>query len=374
MPKNVAPKNSGREREIFRHAYAVIMAGGSGTRFWPLSRRGHPKQLLELFGRGTLLGQTVARLRKVIPPGRTYVFTSELVRAEVVRRLPGIPRAQIVAEPAQRNTAPTIGLAAHEILRRDPEGLMVVLPSDHVITRPRRFLGALRAACGMARSAGRSVVLGLKPTRPDTGYGYVRLGPLEARLGRQAIYRVEKFAEKPPPEVARRYLASGRYLWNGGMFIWRASTVVRHLERYMPEMAQVLARIAAAGGVRARTALRRWFPKLEKVSIDYALMEKIPEVFAVAADIGWSDVGSWSVVYELSPKDRDANVRPRASLSVGSRGNMIVSLDKPVVAVGVHDLVIVETDDALLVCARDRSQDVGKAVQELERRGLDDLL
>jgi len=358
----------------FEHAYAVILAGGSGTRFWPLSRRQHPKQLLELFGRATLLEQAVQRVHGFIPPRRTYVFTNEAVRAEVARRLPRIPPAQIVAEPAARNTAPTIGLAAHEILARDPDGIMVVLPSDHVILKPAAFRRALRAACRLAATEGRSISLGIKPTRPDTGYGYVRLGPREARLGGQEVYRVERFTEKPKLALARRYVASRRYLWNAGMFIWRASTLIRNLERHQPEMARGLERIAQCGGARARARLRRLYPKLEKISIDYALMEKISGLYAVAADLGWSDVGSWAVAYELSKKDRQANVGPRHRLGVDSRRNLIVSSRKFVVTVGVQDLVIVETGDALLVCARDRSQDVGKAVQELERAGREELL
>ncbi len=355
----------------------MVLAGGSGTRFWPLSRRKRPKQLLELFGRRSLLEETLARLHGLVPPERTFVFTNELLRAEIVRllcRKHGIPSAQVVAEPASRNTGPTIGLAAHEVLARDPEGLMVVLPSDHIILKPAAFRQALRAACGMGRAQGRSVVLGIRPTRPDTGYGYLQLGPVVDEAAGQRLYRVEKFTEKPGLALARRYLASGRYLWNAGMFIWRASTVLRNFARYQPEMARGLARIAAAGGVRARPALRRLYPKLEKISIDYALMEKISDVYAVAADLGWSDVGSWAVAYELSRKDRDGNVRPQAALCLDSRRNMIVAGKKFVVTVGVQDLIIVETADALLVCARGRSQDVGKAVQEIEHRGLEKLL
>jgi mannose-1-phosphate guanylyltransferase len=359
---------------VFEHAYAVIMAGGSGTRFWPLSRRKHPKQLLQLFGKGTLVEQTVARIQGLIPPRRIYVFTNELLREEVRRRLPRIPPQQIVAEPAARNTAPTIGLAAHEILRRDRDGLMVVLPSDHVIIRPAAFQRALRAACRWASTKDRSVVLGLKPARPDTGYGYVRVGSLAQRVRGEEIYRVERFTEKPPLATARRYVASGRYFWNGGMFIWRAATLIRNLEQFQPRMAKGLAQITAAGGARNPATLRRLFPKLEKISIDYALMEKIPNIFAVTADIGWSDVGSWAVAYALQRKDREGNIKPANSLCLDSRGNMIVSPRKFVVTVGVQDLVIVDTDDALLVCARERSQEVGRAVQELERRGRQDLL
>ncbi|MGA3323381.1 MAG: mannose-1-phosphate guanylyltransferase [Terriglobia bacterium] len=361
-------------KTVFAHAYAVVMAGGSGTRFWPLSRRQHPKQLLELFGHGTLLEQTVARLRPLIPPERIYVYTNELVRREVCRRLPQIPRAQIVAEPASRNTAPTLGVAAHEILRRDPQGLMVVLPADHVIAKPAEFLRVLRAGCVAAGKPGRSVVIGLNPTRPDTGFGYVRVGAQEARIAGQEIYRVKKFTEKPPLPVARRYVASGRYLWNGGMFIWRASTLLGNFAKYQPRMADQLARLAEAGGVRSVRNFRRLFPQFEKISIDYAIMEKISDIHAVAADIGWNDVGSWAVVYSLSAKDNEANVRPERSLCLDSHGNMIVAKRSFVVTVGVQDLVIVETDDALLVCARDHSQDVGKAVQALEKAGLGKLL
>lgn len=358
----------------FAHSYAVIMAGGSGTRFWPLSRRKHPKQLLELFGRGTLLEQTVARLKSVILPERVYVYTNELVWDEVCRRLPQVPRNQIVAEPASRNTAPTLGVAAHQILSRDPQGMMVILPADHVIAKPAEFLRVLRAGAEIARTEGRSVVIGLKPTRPDTGFGYVRVGSQEKSINGQEIYRVEKFTEKPPLPLARRYVASGRYLWNGGMFIWRASTLLNNFARHQPQMAERLKKLASAGGVESAKSFRRLFPQFEKISIDYAIMEKIRDIHAVAADIGWNDVGSWAVVYELKAKDAEGNVRPESGLCLNSERNMIVAKNKFVVTVGVHDLVIVETDDALLVCAREHSQEVGKAVQALEKAGQQALL
>ncbi len=350
------------------------MAGGRGTRFWPLSRRRHPKQLLQLFGHGTLLEQAVARLRPLIPRERIYIYTSELIRGEVCRRLPQIPREQIVAEPASRNNAPTLGVAAHEILRRDPNGLMVALPADQTIAKPAEFLRVLRAGCEFADQDGRSVVIGLKPTRPDTGFGYVRLGPREARIAGQNIYSVKKFTEKPPLAVARRYVASGRYLWNGCMFIWRATTLLENFAKHQPRMARQLDELAKAGGVRSAKNFRRLFPRFEKISIDFAIMEKISNIHAVAADIGWNDVGSWAVVYDLSAKDSEANVRPERSLSLDSRGNMVVARRSFVVTVGIQNLVIVETDDALLVCPRDRSQDVGKAVQALEAAGHRDLL
>lgn len=368
--------NHGRSHKgsPFEHAYAVILAGGSGTRFWPLSRRKHPKQLLALFGKDTLLEAAVARIQSVIPPDRTYIFTNDLVRGKIARLLPRIPINQIIAEPAARNTAPTIGLAAHEILRRDPDGIMVVLPSDHVIEKPEAFRRDLCAACRWAAVEGRSVVLGIKPTRPDVGYGYVRFGRREAEAEGREIFQVEQFTEKPELAMARKFLVSGKYRWNGGMFIWRASTLLCNLEQFQPRMARALAQIDKVGGARARAIFRKIYPTLEKISIDFALMQQVSDVYGVSADIGWSDVGSWAVAYDLNRKDAQGSVMPRHAIALNSERNMIVSPRKQVVTVGVHDLVIVETEDALLVCARDDSQNVGKAVQELERQGRRELL
>jgi mannose-1-phosphate guanylyltransferase len=251
---------------------------------------------------------------------------------------------------------------------------MVVLPSDHVIEKPDVFLRDLGAACRWAEIEGRSVVLGIQPTRPDTGYGYVRFGRRAGLAEGGEIFQVEKFTEKPALPLARKFLASGRYRWNGGMFIWRASTLLGNLKKFQPQMARSLARIDRAGGARAREALAKIYPKLEKISIDFALMQRIPNVFGVSAEMGWSDVGSWAVAYDLQPKDAQGSVQPRTAIAVNSERNLIVSRSKQVVTVGVHDLVIVETEDALLVCARGDSQNVGKAVQELDRQGKRELL
>lgn len=359
-----------RRDPVFKRAYAVILAGGSGTRFWPLSRRNHPKQLLALFGQRTLLEQTVARIQPAIPPERIFVFTSEVILKKVRRLLPGV---HIIAEPASRNTAPTLGVAAFEVARRDPEGIMVVLPSDQIVAKPAEFRKILGSACRVAATPGRSVVLGLKPSRPETGFGYLRLGQSKGRVAGHEVFRVRNFTEKPSLARARRYVASGRYLWNGGIFIWKAATLIENFKRFRPQMADRLARIAESGGVESR-GFRRLFPRFEKISIDYALMEVIPDIYAVPADIGWNDVGSWAVAHELSKQDADRNVLPGGSLSLDSQGNLVVSPRKFVATVGVHDLVIVETDDALLVSARDRSQDVGKVVQKLQGLGRDSLL
>jgi mannose-1-phosphate guanylyltransferase len=374
MTSRIASPNPELTSSASEHTYAIIMAGGSGTRFWPLSRRKKPKQLLDLFGPGTLLEQTVDRIRALVPAERIYVFTHTLLRREVVRLLPDVPRDQIVAEPAARNTAPTLGLAAQEIAARDPEGMMLVLPADHVISKPAEFRQALAAGLKFGAVEGRSVLLGLRPHRPETGYGYIRLGAVISELDGEKIFVVREFKEKPAFSTARRYVLSGNYLWNGGMFIWRASTLLQNLETFQPEMARTIASIQQGGGIRSAKTMNRLFPTLEKISVDYALMEKIKDVYAVAADIGWSDVGSWSVAYELKAKDEEGNVCPANSLSIRSKGNLVVSPKKFVVTVGVEDLVIVETRDALLVAARDSAQDVGKAVEELNRRKLDGML
>lgn len=381
MPRGFAAKPNPTPRQPnpsvpspFDHAYAVILAGGSGTRFWPLSRRKRPKQLLRLFGGRSLLQQALDRLEGLIPPARICIVTGEEIEREVRRQLPRIPAAQFIAEPVGRNTAPAIGLAAHEILRRDSAGAMVVLPSDHLIQKPAVFRHALRAGLQTAAVEGRSVILGIKPDRAETGYGYVRLGEAEMRSGGFTIFRVRRFTEKPSAQVARRYVSSGKYLWNGGMFIWKASTLLSNLDKYQPHMASLLARISAAGGARSRSTLGKIYPQVESISIDYALMEKVPKIFAIAVDMGWSDVGSWAAAYEKLPKNTDSNVAPPGAVALGSRGNMIISSGKLVAAVGVHDLVIVETQDALLVCAREHSQDVGKVVKELARRGMRELL
>ncbi|MGH9356369.1 MAG: mannose-1-phosphate guanylyltransferase, partial [Terriglobia bacterium] len=296
-----AKPNAKRAPSPFDHAYAVILAGGSGTRFWPLSRRDRPKQLLNLFGERSLLVETIERIPG--PPERTYILTNERIRTEVIRQLPRIPRPQIIAEPASRNTAPAIGLAAYEVLRRDPDGLMVVLPSDHLIGKAAAFRRTLEAGCAWAAVHGRSVLIAIKPTRPETGYGYVQLGEISGRVHGRDVFQVRRFTEKPGAATARGYVRGRKYLWNAGMFIWKASTLIERMEQFQPRMAAALERLNRAGGIRSAAAFRRQYPKLESISIDYALMEKIPAVYAVAADIGWSDVGSWATAYELRAKD-----------------------------------------------------------------------
>ncbi|HEV2424614.1 MAG TPA: sugar phosphate nucleotidyltransferase [Terriglobia bacterium] len=359
---------------VFNHAYAVILAGGSGTRFWPASRRRRPKHLLEgIFGPGTLLERTVKRINPDIPAGRTYIFTNALLQRSITRLLPRIPSRQIVAEPAARNTAPSLGLAAHEILRRDPEGIMVVLPSDHLIRKAAVFRSVIRAAIEAGSVEGRSILVGIRPSSAHSGFGYIRQGGELPAVRGHRMYSVRSFLEKPSLETAARCVASGEYLWNGGMFVWRASTLLANLARFKPGIARALDRIAAAGGADSPSTLARIYPRIEKISVDYAVAEHADQVCVIPADMGWSDVGSWSEVYALRRKDADGNVRPPGSLCYDARRNLIMAR-KFVAAVGVQDLVIIETPDAILVANRNRAQDVGKAVAQMEKRGWQEIL
>ncbi len=363
--------------------YAVILAGGRGTRFWPRSRRKHPKQFMRLWGPSSLLQQTVARLRPLIPPSRTWVFTNKDLVREVARQLPGVPRAQIVAEPCQRNTAPCAGLAAEMIGTRDPDAVLGVFPADHAIRKPGRFRSVVRMAAKSA-AQGAIVVLGIEPRWPETGYGYVEF-PNPPNLHDIRLFPVKQFHEKPPLDVARRYLRARRFFWNSGMFFWTARTIREALRLYLPRTAEVLARIArklpqnletGEGNAlsRRQRILRQLYPKCENISVDYAVLEKAPRVVGIPCDIGWSDVGSWNALYDLLPQDGQGNALRTEALLFDSKGLLVDVPGKLVAGIGLENLVIVETADALLVARRQRSQDVSRIVKELEAARRSDLL
>jgi len=353
---------------------AVLLAGGRGTRFWPRSRASTPKQLLNIVGRETMLCQTVERLRSLVPHRAIWVVTNRDQARSVRHELPAVPRSHILAEPVGRNTAAAIGLAAIHLAREHGDALMVVLPSDAWVREVERYRRLVRAALELARRPGNLVVLGIPPTRPETGYGYVERGRSAGRAQGIAAFAVRRFTEKPALRQARNYLASGRFFWNAGMFIWRVSTLLENLERFLPATHLALTEIAQSiGSRRYDSHLRQIYPHLENISVDYAIMEPAtrmappPRVFVIPARIGWSDIGSWAAVYELMAERAGANVSAGPSFALDSTGNYFYSPQKLTAAIGVDDLVLVETDDALLVCARDRSQDVGKIVKWLER-------
>jgi mannose-1-phosphate guanylyltransferase len=374
---------------VSRHAlpvHAVILAGGRGTRFWPRSRTRTPKQLLNIVGRETMLAQTAGRLAPVFPAARLWVVTNSEQASAVRRQLPRIARAHILAEPIGRSTAAAIGLAAahllHSGLGKQNDAVMAVLPADHYIAQPARYLQVVRAAIHAAHTPGALVVLGIPPTRPETGYGYIERGQgKQLHTGGVPVFPVRRFTEKPSLALARRYLASKRYFWNGGMFFWRVSTFLGNLETLLPKTHDALMRLAGEIGTpRYAQSLARIYPHLENISVDYAILEPAtrlraaPSVFVLPAEVGWSDIGSWAAVYELAAHKAGENVSAGKLLALDAHGNFFFSPKKFVAAIGVRDLVVVETDDALLICPRRRAQDVGKIVKHLEAEKLSRLL
>ncbi len=365
--------------------HAVILAGGRGTRFWPRSRTRTPKQLLNIIGKETMLQQTHARLGPVFPARNFWVVTNTEQAAAVRGNLPRVPKNQILAEPVGRNTAAAIGLAALHIQKRtrSSDALMAVLPADHYIGNPARYQKVVRAALDAAAQGPHLVTLGIQPAHPETGFGYIERAEPAAMAGGQPVFRVARFAEKPDAVTAAQYLASGNYDWNAGMFFWRVSTFLACLERFLPKTFAALQRLAGTiGAPRYAGALRKVYPQLENISVDYAVMEPAtrPEnsgfvkVLTIPADVGWSDIGSWSAVYALLAKSPGENVCPGAHAAIDATGNFLWSPKKFVGAIGIKDVVLVETEDAILLCPRDRTQDVSKLVKLLESEKRNKLL
>jgi mannose-1-phosphate guanylyltransferase len=373
-----------RKKSAQRHslpACAVLLAGGRGTRFWPRSRKRTPKQLLNIVGTQTMLRETMARLSPLFQSHHAWVVTNTEQSAAVKRELRELPASHVLAEPAGRNTAAAIGLAAVQLVHEHGDALMAVLPSDSHIADAARYRNLVGAALALARTPGNLVVLGIPPSRPETGYGYIERGGLAARPRGVAAYGVRRFTEKPAMPLARKYVASGKYLWNAGMFFWRASTFLENLKRFLPATHDALQELAATIGTRRYTsALHRIYPRLENISVDYSVMEPAtsaagkPRVFVIPAKVGWSDIGSWAAVHEFLASGGSSNVSAGASFTLDADGNYFWSPKKFVAAIGVRDLVLVETDDALLLCSRHRSQDVGKIVKWLEEKGIHRLL
>jgi mannose-1-phosphate guanylyltransferase len=365
-------------------ACAVLLAGGRGTRFWPRSRVRTPKQLLDITGPGTMLAATAARLRPLISPRHIWAVTNVEQAAGVRRELPGVSASRVLAEPRGRNTAAAIGLAAVHLAREYGDALMAVLPSDHYIAQPAAYRKIIRAALDLAREPGNLVVLGIPPSRPETGFGYIERGGIFSRPRGIAAYSVRRFTEKPSLPVAKKYAASRKYFWNAGMFFWRASSFLECLRRFLPATHHALAEIGKTIGTpRYQRTLGRIYPRLENISVDYAIMEPAtrslpwpgaPRVSMIPAQVGWSDIGSWAAVYDLVAAKPGENVSAGPSFTHDAHGNYFWSAKKFVAAIGVHDLVLVETDDAILVCSRHRSQDVAKIVPWLDQRNLRTLL
>ena len=361
--------------------YPVILAGGRGTRFWPLSRKKRAKQLLVLDGKHTMLQQAVARLLPLAPAKKFWIITNEDLRSAITRQLPKLPKAQVLAEPVGRNTAPAIGLAAFLLLRENPEAVLGLFPSDHVIADEKRYRETLQRGIELAAAGPNIVVLGIRPNRAETGYGYVEVGsPSQGEA-----LRVRRFTEKPDAKKAAEFVAAGNYFWNSGMFLWSARTLADALREYLPKTAPLLEEIAAAFGTRKFAAtFRKLYPKCENISVDYAILEprsakgeQAGNIFCLPADFGWNDLGSWTALHEhhttkSNPPEGNL-VAASAFFLSNAQGNYIHAPGKFVAAVGVTDLVVVETPDALLITTRHHAQDVGKVVKYLDEKKLDRL-
>jgi len=354
--------------------YALIMAGGSGTRLWPRSRGARPKQLLALLSERTMLQEAYQRITPLIPDDRILVVTSEAYTDVVRQQIPQIPAANIIGELEGHGTAPCIGLSALYLKRLDSEGVMAVLTADHHIEKADELRRALGAAAQVAE-AGRLVTLGVQPNRPSTGYGYIERAEKLAQISGLDVYRVEKFTEKPDLPTAQLFMKSGRYYWNSGMFIWRVAAILREFEKLMPRFyAQLMEIDAALGTAEERAVLERVWPQVENQTIDYGIMEHADDVAVIPVDIGWSDVGDWTALSELLPADEEGNVVVGQHVGLDTRDCLIHSSDRLVATIGLAGMIVVDTEDALLVCPRDRAQEVRDLVRKLKESGREECL
>ncbi|HNX69607.1 MAG TPA: sugar phosphate nucleotidyltransferase [Candidatus Omnitrophota bacterium] len=347
------------------NAWAVIMAGGSGTRFWPESRKHLPKQFLNLFGKTTLLEQTFARIQKVVPASRILVFTA-LDKASSTAKLLGIPRSQVIGEPVGRNTAPCAAWAAAYLLKKDPSAVLGIFPADHFIKDEKTFAKVLRVAYQQAECEGMPVTLGIKPDQPHTGYGYLEMGKKKAGSVGASVFVLKRFCEKPGLALAKKYVLSKKFLWNAGIFVWRADRLLDAVERYLPAVFKTAKALTSKKLSPGR--LKTVFGKATSISIDHGLMEKISGgILTIPVSMGWNDVGSWAMLRNLLPQDSARNVILGSVVAVDSSGNFIKSGGRLVATVGLRDHVVVDTGDAVLVCPMSETESIRRIVGRLQK-------
>ena len=355
--------------------HAVIMAGGSGTRFWPQSTESRPKQFLNIFGDRTMLQSTVDRIKPLISDDRVWVITNDRYVDLVEEQLPNLPVNNIIGEPVGKNTAPCVAAAATLIQEEDPDGTMVVLPADHLIGNPKEFLSILETAESKAQEDSSLVTIGIQPDHPETGYGYIEFdtGSSELHHGRE-VKKVNQFREKPDLATAKEFISSGNFLWNSGMFVWKTATILEKFKAHLPNMYEQVNKLKASVGTdKQKAAIDTFYHSCTSISIDYGIMEQANSVFVVPGSFEWNDVGSWRAVYNLRKKDEDGNVVQTETASTADSQNNLIQSDsgKMIALVGVENLAVVETQNAILVCDLDNSQGVKKVVNKLRKE--DDL-
>ena len=346
--------------------YSVIMAGGVGSRFWPMSRRARPKHLLPLVNGTPLIEATIRRILPITPQENILIVTNEYQHRRIFEILPWLNEDSFLIEPFGRNTAPCIGLAAVRIKAEDPTAVMAVLPTDHIIDDVEEFQKCLRQAVEIAREGDCLVTIGIPPTRVETGYGYIQRN--HKLNGDPTIYQVKTFAEKPNLATAERFIKSGDFYWNSGIFIWRVDVILKHFEEFLPELYQRLCEIEKfSSSPDAKKQLRQIYRRIRNISIDYGLMERAPSVKVVEGKFGWGDIGSWEEAYRRAAKDKDGNASVGDHLFLNSRNCYVNSAKRLVAVVGLEDVIVVDSGNAILVCNRNKAQDVKEVVEKLER-------
>lgn len=350
--------------------FAVVMAGGAGTRLWPAARRESPKQLQNLIFEKPLIAVTVERLTQVYPLDRILIVTAGRYAEAIQDALPDLPAANIISEPVGRNTAAAIALAAFRIAREDPDAVFAVFPADHVILKPEALYQALHFGHQLALEH-RVVDIGVPPSHPETGYGYIELGAEVGEHDGLTAYRLERFVEKPDLADAQRYLQAGNYVWNSGMFIWRTGEFLQALAQHLPETYDQLKSAIHSG---SEEQLTEAYGRIEDISVDYAIMEKVTDVVALSVDFGWRDIGDWAALYDMMDHDEDGNAFDGPHVTLDTRGSLLFAPKRLVAAIGVTDLVLVDTDDVLLIMPRDRAQEVKQVLEELKEKGLEEHL
>lgn len=352
--------------------FSVIMAGGGGTRFWPLSRQSMPKQILNISGNDVLINETIRRYEGIIDFDKTYIVTNAQQEKSLKELLiKEVPPENIFLEPVGRNTAPCILLAAMNIWKQHGDGIMCVFPADSYITMQEEFQRILKKACQAAQEDGKLITLGIKPTFPSTGYGYIHYESGAAN----EIYRVKEFVEKPPFEKARMYIKDGNYLWNSGIFIWKVSTIIENFKRFLPRIYEKLSEIQEdLGTAIMQKRIDEIYPQLQNISIDYGIMERSNEVLVIPCDFGWSDIGSWDAMGAIFPSDENGNIVRGEHIVIDTVDSIIYSSGRLVTTVGLKEMIVVSTEDALMVCPKDRAQDVKLIVEELKKQKRTNLL